>query len=623
VGSIRNFGTARELGLVALGAASLFVYARLLPSLTYLSSATWMPLPGGLPIPDWLRVPGPPPALAEDQKAQLHAAAAVDVALGFTLLCLLYFAAARLARGRPRPLGLAVVAGVALSMQTLAVLAPYALSSDVFSYAMYGRIFAVHGASPYLEAPIRYATDPYYPFVYWMHVPSFYGPLWTILSGWIVQAAGEEVGTAVLLFRLLQAACALGAAVAVFLCLRRSDPERALVGAVLVGWCPLVVVESGLSSHNDMLMALLLVVGLVLARGRRPILSIASVGAVVLAGLVKLTALALLPLLGIYLLRSAASWRARILVVAGSGLLTAALAAAIVLPVWVGPETFAVQTLGSRPDRYVNSLAEVALGELRRQLGATTDDLEVPLQFSGWWVGVHTDTSLYGTRDGQDALAPLPVWSELLVVGPERDGRLRLFDPVSRQVGYVPAASLGPIDPPSALMADPEIEARSRGPVGSSDLIAANRIIRLVGWSAFWLAFLLALILATGSASALVVGWVVVCLVLEYVTLTWFWPWYVLWGLLPAALVPRSRATRMTLYLGWGVLMSYALMGFMDTRFWYLHNYRALPMFGLPLVLFALDEALRGLGWLAARQLGRPPTPIQLEAVRRTRMGDA
>lgn len=621
MGSIRNLGGARELGLVALGAASLFVYSWLLPDLTYLSSATWMPLPSGLPIPDWLGVAGPPPALAEGQKPQLHAATAVAVVVGFTALYLLYFMAARLARGRPRPLGMAVVAGVALSMQALAVLAPYALSSDVFSYAMYGRIFAAHGGSPYLEAPTRYATDPYYPFVYWMHVPSFYGPLWTILSGWIVRAAGENVGTAILLFRLVQAASALAAAAAVFLLLRRADPERALVGAILVGWCPLVVVESGLSSHNDVLMGLFIVVGLVLAWSRRPVLSIAAVGAVVLAGLVKLTALALLPLLGIYLLRSASSWANRLLIVVGSGIVAVALAAAIVLPVWVGPATFAVQTLGSGPDRYVNSLAEVALGELRLRLGATRDDLEVPLQFSGWWVGVHTDTSLYSTRDGQDALAPLPVWSELLVVGPERDGRLRVFDPTTRQVGYVPAATLGPIDAPASLMADPEIEPRSRGPVGAPDLIEANRQIRLVGWGAFGLAFLLAMVFATGSAGALVVGWLALCLVLEHLTLTWFWPWYVLWGLMPAALVPRSRATRMTLYLGWGGLMGYALMGFMDTRFWYLHNYRALPMFGLPLLLFALDETLRGIGWLLTRPLRRSTAPVQLEAVRRERLG--
>ena len=42
--------------------------------------------------------------------------------------------------------------GVALSMQSMAVLAPYALSSDVYSYAMYGRIFAVHGGSQHNRA---------------------------------------------------------------------------------------------------------------------------------------------------------------------------------------------------------------------------------------------------------------------------------------------------------------------------------------------------------------------------------------------------------------------------------------------------------------------------------------
>jgi hypothetical protein len=116
------------------------------------------------------------------------------------------------------------------------------------------------------------------------------------------------------------------------------------------------------------------------------------------------------------------------------------------------------------------------------------------------------------------------------------------------------------------------------------------------------------------------VAWVGLCLVLNILTLTWFWPWYVLWGLMPAALVPRSRATRLTLYLGWGGLMAYALMGFMDTRFWYLHNYRALPMFGLPLVLFALDELLRGVGWFLTLPLRRPNAPIGLETVRQERL---
>ena len=570
----------------------------LLPNVTWRASATWLPLPEGMVAPEWLRPVARPGVLTEAQKPQLHAMTAVHVAIGLTALYVLYFAAIRLARGQMTVVGGTVVLVVGALMQAIAVLAPFSFSTDVFSYAIYGRIYAVHDASPYLEPPIRFQSDPYYPYVYWMHVPSFYGPLWTLISGWIVLLAGEDVGLAVTLFRALQSVCALGAALAVFLLLRRVDPERALVGATIIAWCPLVVVEAGLGAHNDVLMTLLIVVGLALAWMRRPLASTGAVAVVVLAGLVKLTALALLPLLGIYLLRSARSWRHRAIVFFGSALVTAGLTAAIVLPVWAGPETFAVQTLGSGADRYVNSLAETALGELRLRLGATRDDLEVPLQFSGWWVGVHTDTSLYATRQGQDVLVPLPLWSELLVVGPERDGRLRVFDPISRQVGFVPAGMLGPVDPPAALMADPEIEARSRGPVGAADTIEANRLIRQVGWGAFVLAFLVALAFGTRSASGLVVAWVGLCLVLVYLTLTWFWPWYVVWGLLPAALVPRTRVMRMTLYLGWGALMAYALMGFMDTRLWFLHNYRSLAMFGLPLVLFASDEMLRGIGWL-------------------------
>jgi hypothetical protein len=292
-----------------------------------------------------------------------------------------------------------------------------------------------------------------------------------------------------------------------------------------------------------------------------------------------------------------------------------------VLPLWVGPATFAVGTLGSGADRYVNSLAEPALGELRKYLGATTDDLEVPLQFGGWWVGTHAPTFMFSSRAPEaERLIPLPAWTSLLVVGPERENRLRVFDPVSRQVGFVDVAFLGPVDAPAEYADDPEVQARIQGPVGSWELQEANRQIRLVGWGAFALAMLVALVFGTRTPAGLVTAWVGICLVLDYVTLTWFWPWYVLWGLLPAALVPRTRLTRLTVYVGWGVLMAYPLLGFQDTRFWYLHNFRALVMFGLPLAIFLLDEVLRGIWWTgrwSVRKL-REPRQIPIESRRAT-----
>ena len=290
-------------------------------------------------------------------------------------------------------------------------------------------------------------------------------------------------GSAILLFRLVQAASALVAAVVVFLLLRHVDPERALVGAILVGWCPLVVVESGLSSHNDVLMGMLIVVGLVLAWQPPPDPLDRSVGrgragrAGQADGAGAAAAARDLPAaLG------RRGWRDRVLIFFGS---------AIVDCRAHGRDRLA--GLG-RPGDVRRPDARIGPGPVRQQpgrggawrasqvSGRDPDDLEVPLQFSGWWVGVHTDTSLFATaRPAQDALAPLPVWSELLVVGPEREERLRVFDPVSRQVGYVAAAILGPIDPPAA----PDGRPGDRGAQSRAGRLAgpheANRQIRLVG----------------------------------------------------------------------------------------------------------------------------------------------
>ncbi|MFN8634664.1 MAG: hypothetical protein U0893_12470 [Chloroflexota bacterium] len=598
------------------------MYAWILPRLTWLASASRMPVSDMVPVPAWFADQGPLPTITTASAAQLHAGAASELAIAFAALFTAYFLAVQIVRGAGGWFAAIITFGVAVLLQALAVVAPFALSGDLYSYAMYGRIFSVHSASPYLQPPIQFSSDPFYPYVFWMHVPSFYGPLWTEISGAVSLVVGADVGLTILVYRSIAAVSVLLAMALVYLLLRHLDPERALAGAVLLGWCPFVVVESGLGGHNDALMGFLMVLGLVLAAQRSSFTRVAAVGAVVLAGLVKITALALLPLLGLYLLRTAPSWRARFAIAVGSMVVAAGIGAAVILPVWVGPATFAVQSLGSSPDRYVNSLGEVALGELRVQLGATRDDLEVPLQFSGWWVGVHTETSLFASRTGTDVVGTLPVWSNLLVVGPEREHRLRVFDPVSRKIGFVGSEALGPIDPPAELANDPEIQARIQGPVGAPDLLEANREIRQVGWAVFGLAFVLALAFGTRSFARLIVAWAALCLVLAYATLTWFWPWYVLAGLMPATMLPRSRMTRLTLYVGWGVLLAYVLLGFQDTRFWYLHSYRSIAMFGLPLVLFLADELLRGIGWLARLAFKRERAVRTMDPRVRSRLSD-
>src|SRR5215212_3860666 len=114
VGSIRSRLLARDLRLAALGAASLLVYAWLLPHLTWLTSTTRTPVGASVWVPDWLRDAGPIPKLSAESAAQLHAASAVEVAVAFTALYLLYLAAARLARGTATGIGARIVFAVAV-----------------------------------------------------------------------------------------------------------------------------------------------------------------------------------------------------------------------------------------------------------------------------------------------------------------------------------------------------------------------------------------------------------------------------------------------------------------------------------------------------------------------------
>ncbi|MDP8923042.1 MAG: hypothetical protein M3O34_09235 [Chloroflexota bacterium] len=535
-----------------------------------------------------------------------HAEAAVQFALSVTVALTLYVAAIWLSRGlRGRAAAAVVIVGAAL-FQVAGVLAPDMLSQDIFSYAAYGQMLLVRGANPYVHVPADFADAVYLDFVFWKHVPSFYGPLWTLISAGVVGLTGDDVAGAVLLFRAIQAVAAVVGTILVLRVLEQLDPRRALAGAVIFGWNPLLVIEGGLSGHNDVVMVTLIVLAVALTVWRRGALACA---ALVAAGLIKVTALVLLPLLGIYLLRREPTWRARARLVTRSGLVSLPLAALVVAPVWAGPATLAVGALGASPDRYVNSLGELALGELRAYYGESREDLAIPLQFRGWWVATHTPTALMSRPDALAVpLAAVDQWQELLLVAPERWHWMKVFDPVTRQIGYVSAADVGPIERPPWAELDPQILNLEAGPVGTASLRRANRDIRTAGWGAFVVVFCAGLVLGTGSLTALLRTWMILFSVLFYATLTWFWPWYALWALPAAALLPRSAWSRFAVLFSWGVLLIYVGLGFQNTNLWYVQTYRAIPAFGLPLAIWLAESGVRG-AVDGARRLLPPGSP--------------
>jgi hypothetical protein len=184
---------------------------------------------------------------------------------------------------RRRRLGLAAVTlAIALTMFA-AVLAPPRTSSDLWSYAMYGRMVTVYDKSPYEHVPAEFRPDPFLHRVSprWRHRASVYGPLFvgvSVLAAWV---AGPSALAARLLFQLL---AALALTLTLILVWRTTHQLAALI---FLGLNPVLVVIVVNGGHNDALIGLALLIASMFALGRRPGAAGALIG---LAALIKLTA---------------------------------------------------------------------------------------------------------------------------------------------------------------------------------------------------------------------------------------------------------------------------------------------------------------------------------------------
>ncbi len=169
-------------------------------------------------------------------------------------------------------------------------LGPTIVSTDVFGYIAYARELAAHGLNPYVSEPASLGRDHLLSFVYWKHQPSPYGPLFTLL------AVPLGLASTVVALWLFKAAAGIASVAIVLLVVdaarrRGVEPARA---AIFVGLNPLLLLYGVSGAHNDLLGALLLVLGIALALRRRE----ASAGAaVVAAAAIKLTLGLVLPFL--------------------------------------------------------------------------------------------------------------------------------------------------------------------------------------------------------------------------------------------------------------------------------------------------------------------------------------
>jgi hypothetical protein len=312
-----------------LGAGAAIAYAAL-GTLSFMSKSPIVP-----PYPPDLARLSFYPRIAAPFHGSPTLLAAVFVLLLFSAF-VVYFAALQKAALAPERIEAPVVWAIVFA--ALLVPTPPLASQDVYSYASYGRLQAIHNHNPYLVGPSAAPDDPSANYVgrMWWDMPSVYGPTMQVLS--LVLASVASDFSALVLLLKLSAALALGISLWLLVKCARLASRSAALAVVAVGWNPLVVLHIAGGGHNDIFVATALLGAVYLhLRHRRLLATLVAVA----AALVKLTAL--VPL-GIYCLlvwrkRDAHGGPRQALLL---GAFSAAVIAGAYAPFWAG-----ISTLGA------------------------------------------------------------------------------------------------------------------------------------------------------------------------------------------------------------------------------------------------------------------------------------
>lgn len=136
-----------------------------------------------------------------------------------------------------------------------------AFSYDLFNYIFDAKIITYYGQNPYEHKALDYAGDPMLSFMRWTHRTYPYGPLWLVLTVPLSFFGLQFFLPTFFLFKALMVASYIGSAYFIGKILRKVSPERELMGLIFFAFNPLVIVESLVSAHNDIVMMFFAILG--------------------------------------------------------------------------------------------------------------------------------------------------------------------------------------------------------------------------------------------------------------------------------------------------------------------------------------------------------------------------
>jgi len=154
-----------------------------------------------------------------------------------------------------------VALGLSVAFHLAVVLLPLLVSRDVYSYIAHGQIVSVHQANPYVQTPADFPSFLTRELVgpRWVDTPSVYGPLFSHLAG-LVTRTSSRLDLLLDAFRLIAIAASMATTFVIAAVARRVRPSRAVFAVAAFGLNPVVLFQSVGSGHNDLLVALAIVI---------------------------------------------------------------------------------------------------------------------------------------------------------------------------------------------------------------------------------------------------------------------------------------------------------------------------------------------------------------------------
>jgi hypothetical protein len=153
-----------------------------------------------------------------------------------------------------------------------------AFSYDIFNYIFDAKIFTFYHQNPYLHKALDFPHDPMLGFMRWTHRTYPYGPIWLGITIPLSYIGLHIFLLTFFIFKLLAAGSFVGTVYLIEKIAEKTGSKNSLVPVVFFACNPLVLIETLVSGHNDIVMLFLALVSFYFLMRSKYLLSIVLLG---------------------------------------------------------------------------------------------------------------------------------------------------------------------------------------------------------------------------------------------------------------------------------------------------------------------------------------------------------